>query len=92
VKWCHLIADMSGYYEQKLAPSSLERVYELAPPRVRQYLRAEVDFVVGRLRPTDVVLDLGCGYSRTTGHTKLLQGDRRALWWDRRRCELDLRP
>jgi SAM-dependent methyltransferase len=56
---------MSGYYDKKLAASSLEHCYQLAPPRVQQYLRAEVDFVAGRLRPTDVVLDLGCGYGRT---------------------------
>ena len=56
---------MSGYYDRKLSGSSLERVYELAPPRVQRYLRAELDFVVKRLRPTDVVLDLGCGYGRT---------------------------
>ena len=56
---------MSGYYEQKLAASLLERCYELAPPRVQQYLRAEVDFAVDRLRPTDIILDLGCGYGRT---------------------------
>jgi SAM-dependent methyltransferase len=60
-----LVAGMSGYYDRKLAASSLERVYELAPPRVQQYLRAEVDFAVGRLGPTAVVLDLGCGYGRT---------------------------
>ncbi len=56
---------MSGYYDKELAASSLERCYELAPPRVQQYLRAEVDFVVSRLRLTDLVLDLGCGYGRT---------------------------
>jgi len=56
---------MSGYYDRHLAGSSLERVYDLAPPRVQRYLRAEVEFVVARLRPTDLVLDLGCGYGRT---------------------------
>ena len=59
---------MSGYYERKLEGGSLQRVYELAPPRVRDYLRAEVDFVVARLQPTDTVLDLGCGYGRTLPH------------------------
>jgi SAM-dependent methyltransferase len=56
---------MHGYYDQRLAADALERCYDLAPPRVQQYLRAEVDFVVERLAPTDVVLDLGCGYGRT---------------------------
>ena len=32
---------------------------------MKQYLRAEVEFVVARLRPHDIVLDLGCGYGRT---------------------------
>jgi SAM-dependent methyltransferase len=56
---------MSGYYEQKLAGDSLRRVYELATPRVRRYLRAEIDFVVAHLAAGDAVLDLGCGYGRT---------------------------
>jgi 2-polyprenyl-6-hydroxyphenyl methylase/3-demethylubiquinone-9 3-methyltransferase len=55
---------MGGYYTQRLAGEGLRRCYELAPPRVQQYLRAEVDFVVARLRPTDLVVDLGCGYGR----------------------------
>ncbi len=59
---------MGDYYERKLAAGWLQRVYELAPPRVRRYLDAEVDFVVRRLRPTDLVLDLGCGYGRTLPH------------------------
>lgn len=56
---------MSGYYERKLAAGSLQRVYGLAPPRVRCYLEAEVDFVVAHLQSRDIVLDLGCGYGRT---------------------------
>ena len=55
----------AGYYAERLGGTSLLRCYELASPRVRQYLTAEVDFVVERLRPADVVLDLGCGYGRT---------------------------
>jgi SAM-dependent methyltransferase len=54
-----------GYYSTSLAAERLERCYGLAPPRVRQYLRAETDFVAARLAPNDVVLDLGCGYGRT---------------------------
>ncbi len=56
---------MYGYYDQRLAADALQRCYDLAPPRVQQYLRAEVDFVVERLVPSDVVLALGCGYGRT---------------------------
>jgi len=42
----------------------LRQCYELASPRVRQYLEAEIVHVLHRLRPTDTVLELGCGYGR----------------------------
>lgn len=50
---------MSGYYDERLAGSSLERAYQLAPQRIQQYLRAEVDFVVANVQPGSPVLDLG---------------------------------
>jgi len=52
------------YYSDKLSAERLERVYEIAPPRVRQYLDAEVSFVLERVQPGDAVLELGCGYGR----------------------------
>ena len=55
---------MTDYYAKKLAGNRLENCYELAPPRVRQYLEAEIQHVQGRVRPTDTVLELGCGYGR----------------------------
>lgn len=55
---------MSGYYDNKLAAERLRRCYEIAPPRVRQYLEAEVRHVLSRIGPGDVVLELGCGYGR----------------------------
>jgi SAM-dependent methyltransferase len=55
---------MRGYYETRLAAESLRRCYELAPARVQQYLCAEIDYVVERLRPDESVLELGCGYGR----------------------------
>jgi 2-polyprenyl-6-hydroxyphenyl methylase/3-demethylubiquinone-9 3-methyltransferase len=39
-------------------------VYEIATPRVRQYLRAEIDHVCDKITSGDLVLDLGCGYGR----------------------------
>jgi 2-polyprenyl-6-hydroxyphenyl methylase/3-demethylubiquinone-9 3-methyltransferase len=39
-------------------------VYEIAPPRVRQYLRAELDYACGKIESGDLVLDLGCGFGR----------------------------
>ncbi|MBN2345199.1 MAG: class I SAM-dependent methyltransferase [Candidatus Aminicenantes bacterium] len=56
---------MSDYYAERLAAERLRRCYEVAPPRVQRYLRAELDFALGFVRPGDAVLDLGCGYGRT---------------------------
>ncbi len=55
---------MGGYYSQKLAARRLLQCYEIAPPRVRQYLEAEVDYVLQKIRIDDVVLEPGCGYGR----------------------------
>jgi 2-polyprenyl-6-hydroxyphenyl methylase/3-demethylubiquinone-9 3-methyltransferase len=53
-----------GYYSEKLSSVKLKLVYEIAPPRVRRYLRAEIDHVCDKITPGDLVLDLGCGYGR----------------------------
>lgn len=55
---------MSGYYAEKLAAERLRACYELAPPRVRRYLEAEIEFVVARTPAAGRVLELGCGYGR----------------------------
>lgn len=55
---------MSSYYQERLSGERLRACYEVAQPRVRQYLRAEVAHVAERIRPGDVVLELGCGYGR----------------------------
>lgn len=52
------------YYSQKLSSERLRECYEVAPPRVRQYLKAEIDFVLHYTKPADSVLELGCGYGR----------------------------
>lgn len=54
----------SDYYADKLSAERLRRVYEIATPRVRQYLDAEVAFVLEHVHPCDAVLELGCGYGR----------------------------
>ncbi len=59
---------MPGYYRDKLAAGRLARVYAIAPPRVRQYLDAEIDHVLARVGPDDAVLELGCGYGRVLEH------------------------
>ena len=55
---------MGGYYVEKLAGERLRRCYEIASPRVRQYLEAEIHFVLQHLDSTNSVLELGCGYGR----------------------------
>jgi SAM-dependent methyltransferase len=52
------------YYIEKLGGERLRLVYEIAPPRVRRYLEAEIEFVLGLMRPGESVLELGCGYGR----------------------------
>lgn len=52
------------YYKEKLSADKLLRCYEIAPPRIKQYLRAEIRFVISNLRGSDLVLELGCGYGR----------------------------
>ncbi len=52
------------YYSDNLAAERLKRCYDIAPPRVRQYLKAEIEYVLDRIHPGDNVLDLGCGYGR----------------------------
>ncbi len=53
-----------SYYSRQLAGERLRRVYELAPPRIRQYLRAEIEYVRTFLTGRESVLELGCGYGR----------------------------
>ncbi len=55
---------MPGYYTEKLAAERLRTCYDLAPPRTRAYLEAEIEFVLRRTTPSMVALELGCGYGR----------------------------
>jgi len=55
---------MDRYYNEKLAGERLLRVYEIAPPRVKRYLLAEIDFVTKYINHDDIVIELGCGYGR----------------------------
>lgn len=52
------------YYAKHLSAERLRRVYEIAPPRAKQYLEAEIDVVLDRVSPETSVLELGCGYGR----------------------------
>jgi ubiquinone/menaquinone biosynthesis C-methylase UbiE len=55
---------LTSYYTDRLAAERLKHCYDTAPPRVQQYLRAEIDFVRDKINPGDIVLDMGCGYGR----------------------------
>lgn len=55
---------MKGYYSERLSAERLRECYQIAPPRVRQYLDAEIRHVLSRIGPSDAVLELGCGYGR----------------------------
>jgi len=55
---------MESYYSDRLSAERLKQCYEIAPPRVQQYLNVEVDHVLERIHPGDMVLELGCGYGR----------------------------
>jgi len=57
-------SNLTMYYAEKLSGTRLKRCYDLAPARVRQYLDAEITHALSRLRSTDEVLELGCGYGR----------------------------
>jgi len=58
---------VNQYYSDKLAAERLRRCYEIAPPRVQQYLQAEIDHVFKHVTPNASVLELGCGYGRVLG-------------------------
>jgi SAM-dependent methyltransferase len=59
---------MTGYYSEKLSADRLERAYQIAPPRVRQYLSAEIGHVLTKIEPGATVLELGCGYGRVMAY------------------------
>lgn len=66
--WVTNMTGNSRYYAERLSADRLRKCYEVAPPRVRQYLEAEIHHVMSRIRPSDVVLELGCGYGRVLEH------------------------
>ena len=69
-----LVHHMIGYYNDNLSAERLKRCYEIAPPRVCQYLKAEENHVLQKIRPGDMVLELGCGYGRILPRLALKAG------------------
>jgi ubiquinone/menaquinone biosynthesis C-methylase UbiE len=55
---------VSEYYTRKLSATRLKQVYDIASPRIMQYLDAELDHVLEKIRPGAHVIELGCGYGR----------------------------
>jgi SAM-dependent methyltransferase len=55
---------MPGYYTERLAGERLRACYDLAPPRTKAYLEAEMEFVLAKTTPSMLALELGCGYGR----------------------------
>jgi len=55
---------VSDYYSSKLSAKQLEQAYDVASPRIRQYLNVELNHVLGKIRRGNIVLELGCGYGR----------------------------
>jgi SAM-dependent methyltransferase len=71
---------MPGYYTERLAAERLHACYDLAPPRIRAYLEAEIEFVLSKTTPSMLALELGCGYGRVL--ERLLPRVRMALGID----------
>ena len=55
---------MDSYYFNKLSAERLKLCYEAATPRIKQYLEAEIAFVLDKIESSHLVLELGCGYGR----------------------------
>jgi len=52
------------YYRRRLSANRLRRGYEIAPPQIKRYLNAEIEFVISNIENANMVLELGCGYGR----------------------------
>lgn len=53
-----------AYYKWKLSANRLLTCYKIAPPRIKQYLNAEIKFVISNIHHKNLILELGCGYGR----------------------------
>ncbi len=52
------------YYRDKLSADRLLKCYQIAPPRIKRYLSAEIEFVISNVSRKGLILELGCGYGR----------------------------
>jgi 2-polyprenyl-6-hydroxyphenyl methylase/3-demethylubiquinone-9 3-methyltransferase len=63
-----LFFGMDRYYSNKLPAEKLRRCYQIAPPRIMQYMNAEINHVMDNIAPGSTVLEMGCGYGRVMRH------------------------
>jgi ubiquinone/menaquinone biosynthesis C-methylase UbiE len=61
---CQQKKPMENYYKDKLSAHRLKRCYDIASPRIQQYLKAEIEHILKKIHSDDTVLELGCGYGR----------------------------
>jgi len=54
---------MHGYYNL-LSAERLKKCYDIASPRIKKYLKAEIEFVNKKITSSSHILELGCGYGR----------------------------
>lgn len=76
------------YYTSNLSSNRLKLCYDVAPPRVIEYLEAEIEHVLALIEPTDDALELGCGYGRFMN--RLLQSAHRVVGIDTAKDSLEL--
>lgn len=55
---------MGNYYSENLSAQRLKKAYDIASPRINQYFDAEIEQIIKNVKPTDTVLEIGCGYGR----------------------------
>lgn len=59
---------MDQYYSDKLSAQKLKKCYDIATPRIKQYLEAEIQYALSQIGQRDSVIELGCGYGRFMKH------------------------
>jgi len=77
-----------SYYSDKLSAEQLRQCYQIAPLRVKQYLNAEIQYVLDKIKPSDIVLELGCGYGRVL--QKLCKNAKKVIGIDISKSSLEL--
>ena len=53
-----------NYYNDKLNAEKLFKVYDTKIMRIKQYLKAEIDYVRSSINADKTVIELGAGYGR----------------------------